>query len=127
MQHIFVVSLGGALFILVIGGLGIYWLSGYVLRPIRILTQHVTSVDPHNLDQRFPTEGPDDEIRQLTEAFNQMLARLSRMFEQQQRFVSDAAHELRTPLATLRMTLETALANPHASAATYRETMYIFR
>lgn len=73
------------------------------------------------LDRRLALDGPPDEVKELADAFDRLLERLERSFEQQSRFVSDAAHELRTPLATLRTNLELVLSNPHATLADYRE------
>jgi len=121
LHQILLISVGGILLILAVGSLGIYWLSGHALRPVRELAQWVSRVDVQTLNQRFPLDGPEDEVKQLAGAFHRVLDRLEQALEQQKRFVSDAAHELRTPLATLRATIEAVHSDPHASLEAYRQ------
>ena len=90
-------------------------LAGRLLRSVRRITavaQHVTS---GNLDQRIGLHGSRDELRELADTFDDMLARLDQVFSAQRRFVADASHELRTPLATMRTELEVLVADPHAA------------
>ena len=65
--------------------------------------------------ERIDLQGPDDELKELADTFDAMLARLDRAFDAQRRFVDNASHELRTPLAINRTVLEVALADPDAS------------
>ena len=88
----------------------------HALRPVRELAQWVSRVDVQTLNQRFPLDGPEDEVKPLAGAFHRVLDRLEQALEQQKRFVSDAAHELRTPLATLRATIEAVRSDPTAEA-----------
>jgi signal transduction histidine kinase len=67
--------------------------------------------------------GPDDEMKELADTFDAMLARLDAAFESQQRFVGNASHELRTPLATQRALVDVNLADPNASPAQLRATL----
>ena len=99
--------------VIFLGGVGAYWLAGRTLRPVRAVSQAAQQIGPANLDTRLALDGPDDEVRDLAIAFDGMLDRLQRSFGQQERFVADAAHELRTPLATLRTTLDVARAQPN--------------
>jgi len=114
-----------------VGGAATYWLSGRALQPVRALSRAVARVDADRLHTRVAVPPTHDEVRALAEAFNDLLDRLETAFLQQQRFVSDAAHELRTPLATLRTSLEAlhlspAAADPatHASLAAMTRTLH---
>ena len=118
-MHIF--SLVGLGLVAVLGGAGIYWVSGRALRPVREVSQVARRIRAGALNTRLALDGPDDELKELADAFDGMLERLERAFEQQSRFVTDAAHELRTPLATLRTNLEVACSNPTATLGDYRE------
>ena len=71
--------------------------------------------------------GPDDELHELADTFDEMLERLDSAFASQKRFVADASHELRTPLTVLRTEVEVALADPDATAAELRTTAEIVR
>lgn len=116
------VSFIGVAGIAILGGAGAYWLAGRALHPLRQMSRAAQSIDAASLDKRLASDGPDDELKELAGAFNAMLARLERAFTQQRRFVSDAAHELRTPLATLRANVEAALSNPTRTVEDRRDT-----
>jgi len=80
-----------------------------VLRPIRVAEEAARSVGGRNLAARLP-EGPmPAEIRPLVQAFNGVLQRLERSFQEQERFIANAAHELKTPLALARARVEAGL------------------
>lgn len=110
----------------VIGAIGAYWISQKALHPLHHLNRLVSDIQPNSLDQRLSLERPDDEIKQLSDAFDDMLERLKRAFEQQGRFVADAAHELRTPLATMRTNLEVLQQDPNAMESDYRDLSRTF-
>jgi signal transduction histidine kinase len=105
----------------VIGGITAYWLAGRALRPVGDLVWAVQQINADTLSHHLAFEGPQDELKALADAFNTMLNRLQRAFEQQSRFVADAAHELRTPLATMRANLEVIFADAQARLEDYRE------
>lgn len=115
------VSLIGAGIFAVLGAMGAHWIAQQALRPVQRLSLLVQEIRVETLDRRLALDGPPDEVKELADAFDRLLERLERSFEQQSRFASDAAHELRTPLATLRTNLELVLSNPHATLADYRE------
>ena len=79
------------------------------------------------MTRRVALRGPDDELHELADTFDEMLERLDSAFASQKRFVADASHELRTPLTVLRTEVEVALANPDASAAELRATAEVVR
>ncbi len=94
---------------------GGYWLVGRALQPITELSEGLAAIQPKRLEARLPPPPIHDEVARLTEAINALLSRLERASIAERRFASDAAHELRTPLATLRTGLEVAIARPRSS------------
>jgi two-component system sensor histidine kinase TctE len=87
-----------------------------VLRPIRAAEAAARSVGGRNLAARLPEEGMPAEIRPLVHAFNGVLHRLEQSFQEQERFIANAAHELKTPLALARARVEAGLDDEHARA-----------
>ncbi|MFE9339499.1 sensor histidine kinase [Streptomyces sp. NPDC007063] len=92
-----------------------YVMAGRVLSPLGRITRTARQVAGSDLHKRIELEGPDDELKELSDTFDDMLDRLERAFTAQQRFVGNASHELRTPLAINRTLLEVQLADPDAS------------
>jgi len=121
LRQVFFISIIGMLLAIGIGSVGVYWLTDHALRPVRNLAEHTCVIGTKTLDKRIALEGPQDDIKALADAFDDMLARLERAFEQQDCFVGDAAHELRTPLATLRANLDVIETDPTATLDDYRE------
>jgi signal transduction histidine kinase len=95
-----------------VGALGAWLLAGRILRPLRRITETARRLSQETLDQRIGAGGPDDELRQLADTFDGMLARLQAAFASQRRFMANVSHELRSPLATQRTLIEVALASP---------------
>ncbi|EST38507.1 hypothetical protein N566_07045 [Streptomycetaceae bacterium MP113-05] len=93
-----------------------YVMAGRVLSPLGRITRTARQVAGSDLHKRIELEGPDDELKELSDTFDEMLDRLDRAFTAQQRFVANASHELRTPLAINRTLLEVQLSDPEASA-----------
>ena len=88
---------------------GLAWLlASRALHPVRILTSRVAEIEAHSLHDRVPEPASDDEIAELARTMNQMLERLDAASETSRRLVSDASHELRTPVAVMRTELEVA-------------------
>jgi signal transduction histidine kinase len=106
--------------IVIIGTTGGYLLAKQALRPIARLTQTAKALSTENLDQRINLGGPDDELRELADTFDEMLGRLDAAFDSQRLFVANASHELRTPLSVMRTELEVTLADPDADVAELR-------
>jgi two-component system, OmpR family, sensor kinase len=99
------VVVGVGLAMLVVGSALAWLLADRVLRPVKAVTEAARSISGGDLSQRIPVSG-HDEIGVLADTFNEMLARLETAFETQRRFVSDAGHELRTPITIVRGHLE---------------------
>jgi signal transduction histidine kinase len=115
--HTLQIESGIALGLMALVSLGLGWLvAGRVLRPVHRITDTARQLSQETLHERIGLEGPDDELKELADTFDAMLARLDRAFTSQRRFVANASHELRTPLATERVLIDEALANRRASA-----------
>ncbi|QKW09651.1 HAMP domain-containing histidine kinase [Streptomyces sp. NA04227] len=91
-----------------------YGMAGRVLAPLGRITRTARQVAGSDLSRRIELDGPDDELKELADTFDDMLERLQRAFTAQQRFVGNASHELRTPLAINRTLLEVQLSDPSA-------------
>ncbi|WMX44668.1 sensor histidine kinase [Streptomyces roseicoloratus] len=91
-----------------------YAMAGRVLSPLGRITRTARQVAGTDLSRRIELDGPDDELKELADTFDEMLERLERAFSAQQRFVANASHELRTPLAINRTLLEVQLSDPAA-------------
>lgn len=91
-----------------------YAMAGRVLSPLGRITRTARRVAGTDLSRRIELDGPDDELKELADTFDEMLDRLERAFTAQQRFVGNASHELRTPLAINRTLLEVHLSDPEA-------------
>ncbi|MBK9178799.1 MAG: HAMP domain-containing protein [Acidimicrobiales bacterium] len=95
--------------LIVLVGLLTWVLVGRALHPVDAIRSEVDEISGTSLDRRVPEPGGDDEIARLARTMNGMLDRLERASHRQQRFVSDASHELRSPLSAIRTDLEVAL------------------
>jgi signal transduction histidine kinase len=87
-------------------------LAGRALRPLRVITATARRISEDNLDERLAFGGPQDELKDLADTIDGLLERLEGAFAAQRRFVANASHELRTPLATMRASLDVAMAKP---------------
>ena len=104
---------GIALAITTVISIALGWIvAGRVLRPLRDITVAAQQISASNLHERLRMNGPDDELKELGNTFNRLLARLEGAFDAQRQFVANASHELRTPLARQRALVEVALADP---------------
>lgn len=90
-------------------------LAGRTLRRLHLVTETAKRVTDTSLHERIALQGGHDEVQELADSVDAMLARLDRSFDSQARFVANASHELRTPLAVERTLLEVEIAEPDAS------------
>ncbi len=97
------------------------WLiAGRMLRPLQEIAVAARRASASTLHERIAMQGPSDELRELADTFDGMLARLEAAFEAQRDFVANASHELRTPLAIMRTEVDVTLADSRASGAELR-------
>jgi signal transduction histidine kinase len=110
--------------LVIIGGLGFLasrWLARTALRPIAQISQTAKRIDSRTLGRRLNYPGPQDEVKDLADAFDAMLDRLEANFERQGQFATNLAHELRTPLTSMRMNIEALKEDPGAVLQDYKE------
>jgi signal transduction histidine kinase len=104
----------------VVGVVASYVLAGRALQPVSRVTSTARRLSEETLDQRISLDGPQDELKELADTFDAMLARLDAAFDSQRRFVANASHELRTPLSVIRTEVDVTLGDPGASMAELR-------
>jgi heavy metal sensor kinase len=129
-QHEFLETLAGTFAIvipitLLLAGAGGYLLARSSLSPVVAMSEQARWIGAENLDARLNVRNPDDELGHLARSFNGLLDRLSASFDRQKRFVADASHELRTPVAILCGETEVALAKGQRPESEYREALQI--
>jgi signal transduction histidine kinase len=92
------------------------WIAaGRALRPVHRITSAARAASERNLSARVALRGPRDELQELADTFDEMLGRLQAAFEGQRRFIANASHELRSPLAVMRATIDVVLDNPDST------------
>ena len=112
--HEGLIQSGIALAILTAVSIALGWLvAGRVLRPLRTITATTRQISERNLNQRLALSGPRDELTDLADTIDGLLARLEAHVAEQQRFAANASHELRTPLALTQTLLDVARNDPN--------------
>jgi signal transduction histidine kinase len=96
----------------VVAGLLGWAIGRRILLPLHKVTGAARRASQEHLDERIRLDGPDDELRELADTFDDMLNRLDLAFASQRRFVANASHELRTPLTSMRTLIDVAMAKP---------------
>ena len=110
---------------LLLTGLGGWFLARKSLAPVVAMAERADRIGTGDLGGQLPVANPRDELGRLAETFNRLLARMAMAFGQQQQFMADASHELRTPIATARTAAAVTLQQPHRSEDEYRQSLQI--
>ena len=112
-SHQYLLGSAIALGVMMVVSVAAGWVvAGRVLRPLRVMTATTRRISADSLHERLAIDGPGDELKDLADTIDALLERLDGAFAAQRRFVANASHELRTPLATMRVSLDVAVAKP---------------
>lgn len=103
----------------------VYYVSGKALRPVKNLSKQVSEIDERDLSQRLTASLSHDEVSNLTKSFNQALERLEEAFNRQKRFSASAAHELKTPLATMKAGIQVLKIDKATTLEEYKENAHM--
>ncbi|HEV3379068.1 MAG TPA: ATP-binding protein [Thermoleophilaceae bacterium] len=117
------IAVGVNIGVLILASMLAWVIAGRVLLPLRLLRDTARSISESDLTRRIPVEGETDELADLARTFNEMLDRLEEAFASQKSFISDAGHELRTPITIIRGHLDVMGDDPEER----RETLDLVR
>lgn len=101
---------------------GARWLAGKIIKPISDIADNMDNITSENLDKRLVSSNSKDEIEKLTTTFNNLLDRLQQSFTRERQFIGDVAHELKTPIATLKGGIELTLSKDRQKTE-YKKTL----
>jgi signal transduction histidine kinase len=113
--------------VLIIGAAGGYILARFMLKPVDEVTALAGRISHTNLKERIRHHGPNDEVKRLSDTFDNMLSRLDDAFESQKQFIQDASHELRTPIAIAQTNIEVMEMKQRASSKDYRHLLDLIK
>jgi signal transduction histidine kinase len=113
--------------LLVLCAAGGYFLSKKMLKPVDKVSALATRISTSNLKERINYQGPDDEMKRLADTFDSMLNRLEESFDMQNRFIQDASHELKTPIAIARTNIEVVEMDENPSVEDYRKLVEVLK
>jgi signal transduction histidine kinase len=120
--HQFLIQSTLALAIMAVLSIVFGWIAaGWILRPVRTIIKTTRQISAASLDERLSLSGPDDEIKELGDTIDALLARLEASFQAQRQFIANASHELRSPLARQRVLSQVALADPEATVDSLKQ------
>jgi signal transduction histidine kinase len=105
-------SLGGLAVATFVAGIWGWAIGRRILLPLHKVTAAARRASQERLDERISLNGPNDELKELADTFDDMLNRLDLALASQRRFVANASHELRTPLTSMRTLIDVAMAKP---------------
>lgn len=123
-RYAFLITVPLALLLASFGG---FLLMRKSFAPIVEMSEKAEEITAKNLHERLPVENEEDELGRLARTFNRLLSRLDLSFEQQQRFMADASHELRTPVAIVRGEADVSLTRDDRNSSEYRESIEIMQ
>ena len=119
--HLLLVTSVIAMGVVVLISIVLGWIvAGRILRPLQTIIRVARNISVTDLQYRFHHAGPDDELKELSDTFDGLLARLEAAFQAQRQFIANASHELRTPLARQRVLSQVALTDPDATVESLR-------
>lgn len=116
---------GSALAALLLALAGGYWIARGALRPVQVMAAEAGRISERTPGVRLGSPNPEDELGGLARAFNDLLARLESALSQQRRFMADASHELRTPVAIARTAIEVTLGRSGRPEEEYRDSLAV--
>lgn len=119
--HNLLVWSAAGLLLMALVSVAVGWVfAGRALAPVHTITSRARRISADSLDERLRVDGPQDELREMADTFDELLDRVQATVDNERRLVATMSHELRTPLANQRTTLDVALADPEADAPALR-------